>query len=231
MVRAENAQPGTVGWKITNFAVAGELQAYAGSQSVNAGGAVDLYVSSRLAGTKYQLEVFRMGWYGGLGARLMLTVGGLQARAQGYYAAAVGIAGCPTCRREASTGLIDAGWQPSYHLSVPQAWLSGAYLLKLTESHGKQTYVPLVVRQDDRTSALLVQTSVNTYEAYNAWGGKSLYDSNSSGAATVGGGPAAAKVSFNRPYEADFGSGHFLRYEYNLIRWLERQGYDATYTT
>ncbi|MGI8549802.1 MAG: N,N-dimethylformamidase beta subunit family domain-containing protein, partial [Dehalococcoidia bacterium] len=92
-------------------------------------------------------------------------------------------------------------------------------------------YVPLVVRQDDRASALLLQTSVNTYEAYNAWGGKSLYDSNSSGAATVGGGTAAVKVSFNRPYEADFGSGHFLRYEYNLIRWIERQGYDVTYTT
>ncbi len=40
----------------------------------------------------------------------------------------------------------------------------------------------------------------------------------------------AAKVSFNRPYTGD-GSGHFLLYEYYFVRWMERSGYDVTYST
>jgi hypothetical protein len=88
-----------------------------------------------------------------------------------------------------------------------------------------------VVRQDDRSSELLLKTSVNTYEAYNAWGGKSLYGYDSGGAATLGGSAAAVKVSFNRPYDSDFGAGHFFRYEFPLIRWIEHEGYDVSYVT
>lgn len=230
-VREENAETGTTAWKITNYAAAGEIQAYAGSTTVNTGDTIGFYVSTRVAGDPYRLDVFRMGWYNGLGARLMTSVPGLSGIAQGYYTANTGLVACGRCRYDPSTGLLDANWQPSYRLTVPTSWLSGVYLALLADASGKQTYVPFVVRDDERNSALLLQASFNTYEAYNTWGGKSLYDYNSLGAATVGGGPGAVKVSFNRPFETDFGSGQFLRYEYNLVRWVEEEGYDVSYVT
>ncbi len=88
-----------------------------------------------------------------------------------------------------------------------------------------------VVRDDARPSDLVFQSSVTTFAAYNNWGGKSLYAFNSAG------GPAH-KVSFDRPYAmAPYGirldgAGDFLRrWEYNALRWLEREGYDVTYIT
>ncbi|HTE84109.1 MAG TPA: N,N-dimethylformamidase beta subunit family domain-containing protein, partial [Dehalococcoidia bacterium] len=230
LVAGENQRPGTTAWKITNYAGSGEIQAYAGDTSVNAGSSLQFYVSTRVEGTIYKIDFFRMGWYGGAGARLMTNASGLRGMAQGYHTNA-GLAGCKRCLADRTTGLLDANWLPSYKLDVPGDWLSGFYLALLTDRNGKQTYASFVVRQDDRASDLVLKTSVNTYEAYNAWGGKSLYTYDSGGAVTLGGNSAAVKVSFNRPFDADYGSGQFLRYEYPLVRWIEQAGYDVTYVT
>src|SRR6516162_8714449 len=95
-----------------------------------------------------------------------------------------------------TTGRVECQWANPYTITVPANpsdstdWASGAYLAKLIAgTSGKQAYVVFVVRDDDRRSDLLFQTSTNTYQAYNKWGGRSLY--------TV---PPAVKVSFNRPY-------------------------------
>src|SRR6185295_14178191 len=85
-------------------------------------------------------------------------------------------------------------------------------------------YVPFVVRNDARTAGLLYQQPVNTYQAYNSWGGKSLYSFNSTGSAR------AYKVSFDRPYSGD-GSGDYFGWEVYTVQWLEQQGYDVTYNT
>jgi hypothetical protein len=230
-VQAENQREGTTAWRVTNAASAGEIQAYADQASVNAGGAISFYVSTRQPGTAYRIDFYRMGWYGGAGARLAGSATRLRGNAQGYSVGGGSPVGCATCRLDAGTGLLDAGWSPSYRLDVPDTWLSGAYLALLTDARGKQTYVPFVVRQDGRASDLLLKLSVNTYQAYNAWGGKGLYAYNSRGARTASGNTAAVKVSFNRPYDTDSGSGQFLRYEYNLVRWVERMGYDVSYVT
>src|SRR5262249_47364951 len=77
-----------------------------------------------------------------------------------------------------------------------------------------------VVRDDLKRSDLLFQTSVTTYQAYNNWSDFSLYTE-----------PQASQVSFDRPYSRGNGSGDFLFWEYSLMRFLEREGYDVTYTT
>jgi hypothetical protein len=230
LVRSENEQAGSTGWQVSNYSNAGEIQGYAGATSVNAGDSVQLYVSTKFQGTTYRIDFFRMGWYGGAGGRLMTSVSGLRGMSQGYHLSG-SLVGCARCIRDSSIGLLDANWLASYKLEVPSDWLSGVYLALLTDANGKQTYIPFVVRQDDRSSDLILKTSVNTYEAYNAWGGKSLYGYDSGGAASLGGPVPAVKVSFNRPYDTDFGSGQFFRYEYPLVRWIEREGYDVTYVT
>ena len=71
---------------------------------------------------------------------------------------------------------------------------------------------------------ILVQATVTTWEAYNNWGGKSLYDYNSTG------GQPAAKVSFDRPFATDGNTGMY-DWEVPFVRWLEREGYDVSYAS
>ena len=219
--RLENQRRGSPDWEITAPADRREIEGYASATSVDRGEAIELFVSTVDPG--YVVDVFRMGWYGGEGAR---RVAGPIARP--------GIRQ-PTPAPEPTTGLVECRWREPYRMVTADAdgpWPSGVYLARLTaRPSGRQAYVVFVVRDDDRRSALLFQSSVTTFAAYNNWGGRSLYAFNSGGA-------PARKVSFDRPYATSpygvplDGAGDFLRrWEYNALRWLEREGYDVTYTT
>jgi hypothetical protein len=168
-----------------------------------------------------------MGWYQGLGGRLMQEIDGLQGVQQ------------PACPPDPTTGLIECHWAPSYTLTTQTSWTTGIYLALLTNAQGYQNYIEFVVRNDSRVAALLYQQPVNTYEAYNDWPddgstGKSLYEFDSYGANTVAGTPRAVEVSFDRPY-ADDGTGaagqSFFTWEINFVHWAERSGYDISYST
>jgi hypothetical protein len=236
-IASENQQPGTDAWRITNPATDGEIAGYAGSTSYNRGATVDLHISTRTGGTMYSIELYRMGWYGGQGGRLVQTIDQLEGQAQGYWASGEGLHDCASCRVEQETKLLDANWRTSYKFRLNSAWPAGVYLAKLRDGAGKEAYVPFVVRDDKRTASYLVQLSVNTWQAYNSWGDSSLYGSFDSSRQWVGKTARAYKVSFNRPYEpaedglAANGAGQFFRFEYNAVRWIESQGYDVTYAT
>jgi hypothetical protein len=236
---AENLRPGTGDWQLTCPATAREIEGYASATSVNRGDVIDLYVNT--ASPTFVLEVFRMGWYGGLGARRVVGATVVAGTAQVM----------PTTDPE--TGLTDCAWVHPFALSTsnlddPADWVSGVYLAKLTASDsGAQSYIIFAVRDDQRPSDLLFQLSVTTYQAYNYWGGKSFYNWGSTER------KRAAKLSFNRPYAANaqnpaaaygVGAGEFLTnlqphpdsykvsnagWDYNMVRWLEREGYDLSY--
>jgi hypothetical protein len=220
----ENQQPGTGAWLIGLEATdsGGQIKGYASLTSVNAGGSVTFYVTVNPAQT-YTIDVYRIGWYQGLGGRLMQHVGPLNGVQQ------------PACPEDATTGMIACNWSPSYTLTTQTSWTSGIYLALLINSQGYQNYIVFVVRDDSRTAALLYQEPVTTYQAYNDYPndgktGKSLYEYNSYGPNTITGTVRAAKVSFDRPYAGD-GSSQFLWWEINLVRYLERSGYDVSYST
>ena len=217
----ENARPGTSDWELTAPAVDREIEGYASATSVDRGAGIDLYVST--AEPAYTVDVFRMGWYGGTGARRVAGPIERPGRAQ------------PMPAPDPVTGLMECRWAEPYHVRTADGdgpWPSGVYLARLTaRASGRQAYVVFVVRDDTRRAALLFQSSVTTFAAYNNWGGRSLYAFNSAGA------PARA-VSFDRPYAMNpygvplDGAGDFLRrFEYNALRWLEREGYDVAYAT
>jgi len=227
----ENQQPGTSGWRVPFSGVGsdavGQIKGYASATSVNKGENITFYVSVNPAQT-YTIDVYRMGWYQGLGARLMQHVGPLSGVQQ------------PTCPTDATTGMIECQWAPAYTLATHTSWTSGIYLATLTNSQQYQNYIVFCVRDDSRVAALLYQLPVTTYEAYNDYPydnstGKSLYAFNSFGANTVGGSEAAVKVSFDRPYSWDglggVYSNTFLYWDYPTVRWLEMSGYDVTYAT
>ena len=185
------------------------IRGYANSTSINAGSSITLYVGTTQP--SYNMEIYRMGYYGGAGARLIQTVSGLPGINQ------------PVPAPQAGTGLIEANWTPTYTLQTSSSWVSGVYLVKLIAADGSVAYILFVVRNDGATADIVFQIPINTYEAYNNWGGKSLYDYNSNGG-------RAYKVSFDRPF-ADDGSGLFFNADYNMIFWLEANGYNVTYAT
>ncbi len=218
----ENAKTGSTEWKLANPGYATSvIEGYASLTSVNRGGQILLFVNT--AESTYKMDIFRMGYYGGAGGRRMMPTITRTGVAQ------------PACPVATDTGLIECNWSDPYALNIPRTadptdWMSGIYLVKLTAgTSGKQQYIIFCVRDDLRFSDLLMAETVNTSQAYNVWGGKSLYGTIANRGDTAN---AAHKVSFNRPYYGDdsYGVGSFF-WEQKMLTWLESEGYDVTYAT
>ncbi len=221
VITAENSLPGDPDWRGGKPARDHALEAYADQTAAPAGEAVALRISSRSAGP-VEWSLFRLGWYDGAGARKI---------AGGAVESAGPQAPCPP---EAGTGLVRCSWTKSATVAVPADAVSGLYLVKLMNRDHEFTFVPLIV-PDDRRAKLLFQASITTWQAYNDWGGTSLYV-DTVHATSFG---RAVKASFDRPYAQvvgrpalqDDGAGQLLRYEVHFARFLERHGYDVSYTT
>ncbi len=128
-----------------------------------------------------------------------------------------------------------ARWPVTDVIPVGRDWVSGVYVARLLltsgEHAGLDAFAPFVVRAplDSQRAAILVQQPVTTAQAYNNWGGKSLYTSNSTEQ------EAAVKVSFDRPYaawsELVVNARWPFVWDYHLLRYLEREGFHVAYTT
>jgi len=228
LIKRENEREGALDWQLTRVRPEGynnpNIEGYCSSQSVKAGERIDVMVSTAPA-AQFTIEIFRMGYYGGRGARAMKTLGPFKGKQQPKPP--VGEGRQRRCR-----------WDPAVSLTVPHDWPSGVYLGRLTTLPDKantpywQSYVVFIVR-DDRPADFLFQCSDNTWQAYNRWPDDfSLYtDPRGSHALDVA-------VSFDRPYAKysqiferplSTGSGEFLLWEYPLAYWMEKHGYDVTY--
>ena len=208
----ENAKPGTDAWPVPDTPALWEkIRGYATATSINRGGTVDLRVST--AAPEWRVEALRMGWYGGVGARMVW-----QSESQKGVRQAAAVL-------NPAVGTWTAPWETSVQVTADQSWPPGMYLLKLVSSDGGMSYVPLVVRDDANAAALLIQSSVTTWQAYNEWGGKSLYDD-----VKTGNKGRADVVTFDRPYYRN-GSGEYFGRESDMVMFVERLGLDVTYWT
>jgi len=131
--------------------------------------------------------------------------------------------------------LIDFGnWLQSASWTVPATAVSGVYFARLVRNNtgAGASYIFFNVRNDASTSAIVYQTSDTTRAAYNNYGGNSTY---SCTVACPPGTPqlykGAFKVSFNRPNIAvALGMQYsFFGAEFELVEFLEANGYDVTY--
>ena len=248
-IQIENAKPGSTDWLLTRVSRHDDeiyeqgwrrrrgVEAYASHTSVKAGDTLTVHVSTYPV-NKYTVSIYRMGYYGGAGARLMRTIGPLQGTDE------------PT-PQDGNRNLIECSWKVGFSLEIPKDWVSGVYLGKLSTVPSpagqyldlemvSEAYVIFIVR-DDRKADLLFQASDMTWLSYNRWPQwRSLYDFGNdrwgSSNSKVG-----YDVSFDKPYAlywngypAGFhpltnGSGEFLMTEFPLAFWLEKEGYDVTY--
>ncbi|MDQ1457860.1 MAG: hypothetical protein QOH28_3480, partial [Actinomycetota bacterium] len=216
-VVSENCLPGSPAsqWDVTGAGDA-SIQGFATQFSVNVGAAVTFKVKTNA--TAYQIDIYRMGYYGGDGARHIATVNPSATLPQTQ----------PACLNDSATGLVDCGnWSESASWAVPFTAVSGVYIAKLTRSDtAGASHIPFVVRNDASHSDLLFQTSDTTWQAYNQYGGNSLY------VGAPGTNPNRAyKVSYNRPFttRATAPEDFFFNAEYPMVRWLEADGYDVSY--
>ena len=219
-VQRENSRPGTSGWQIP--ASAGTvISGYASEISIAPGHSARLHVAAP-PGSRYRVLVYRLGWYRGTGGRLVVCVPGCRSS----HAA---IAQPPAAAPGSVTGLFQAPWRVTDRVVIPPGAASGYYEAKLEVVGGPYAgavgSVPLIVRQSPAApaSAVLVQVPVNTWQAYNPWGGKSLYQ--------FGTGNHAVEVSFDRPFDQQMFSSMVTRLELPWVRFLERNGIDVSYQT
>ncbi|MBL8862927.1 MAG: DUF4082 domain-containing protein [Planctomycetes bacterium] len=202
------------------------IQGYASPFSVRGGQTIDFKVKT--AATSYRLDLYRIGWYGGSGARKITTLLPSAPLPQSQ----------PDCLVDASVGLVDCGnWAVSASWWVPCDVVSGVYVARLVRTDpghaGEASHIHFVVRDDESGSDILFQTADTTWQAYNSYGGASLYRDFQFGL------PAgrAFKVSYNRPFNtrsdiAGLGKrSFFYNAEYPLVRFLERNGYDVSYAS
>ncbi|MGJ0506231.1 MAG: DUF4082 domain-containing protein [Methylocystis sp.] len=194
--------------------------------SVNHGSTVNFKINTN--STNYRIDIYRLGYYGGMGGRKVATINQQLQSAQVQ----------PSPLYDATTGLTDAGnWAISASWAVPATAVSGVYLAKLTrqDSTAGQNQIAFIVRADESHSDIVFQTSDTTWQAYNGWGGSpNLYGGNGPGSNTYPG--RAFKVSYNRPITTRDGVGTFSSWasflfgaEYAALYWLEQNGYDVSY--
>jgi hypothetical protein len=221
-VTAENRNPGTRAWRLAAGPISdigglahGSVAGYVAEQAVRPGQLQRIYVSAPDA-RQVRVRIFKMGWYGGSGGREVLVSRKLRTTRQ------------PPCTHRSATGLTECNWHPTLSFRVPSAMPSGVYIAKLSASDGERDCL-FVVRASS-PQPLLAQLPTSTYEAYNAWGGDSLYPG---GAARVGltGTTQGVEVSYDRPYDSQTGAGQFFARDVAMVQFLERYGYPVSYTT
>jgi phosphodiesterase/alkaline phosphatase D-like protein len=201
-------------WDISGSGDA-SIQGFTTDISANLGDTVHFKIKSTAAA--YHLDIYRMGYYGGNGALKVATITPSTTLPQTQ----------PTCLTDAPTGLIDCGnWAESATWTIPLNAKSGIYFAKvIRDDNSGASHIVFVVRDDSSHSEILFQTSDTTWQAYNQYGGNSLYVGSPAG--------RAYKVSYNRPITTRGTSPEDFVFnaEYPMVRWLEANGYDVSYTT
>jgi Domain of unknown function (DUF4082)/Bacterial Ig domain/Putative Ig domain len=220
----ENQLPGTPAsqWDLSGPGST-TLLGFATDISVNHGSTINFKIQS---GTNnWRIDIYRLGYYQGNGARLITTINKTSAQSQ------------PAPVTNSATGEVHAGnWSVTASWAVPASAVSGVYIAHLVDqtNTSNENHIPFIVRADESTSDILFQTSDTTWHAYNGWGGANLYGGNGPGGDSAPG--RAYKVSYNRPIATRDGVGlgagpqdFLFGAEYAAIFWLEQNGYDVSY--
>jgi hypothetical protein len=227
-IRRENQRPGTRDWMLSRSRIEPStkyrcpwIEGYCSHARAFPGDTVTFHVSTNPP-SRFTLDLYRMGYYGGAGARFIERLGPFEGVTQ-------------PDPPEGPKRLRECQWTAGAEWRVPADAVSGVYLGKLTaERDGTQSYVIFIVR-DRRRADFLLQCSDNTWQSYNRWPSQfSLYD-NGKHQWYWGGG---VQVSYRRPYgkycqivdaPLSTGSGEWFLWEFPLAYWMESLGLDVTY--
>lgn len=214
-IPAENAMPGDPDWNSDGFAVNREVEGYADATSVAPGGSLTVYASVQPDPAPITWDVYRLGYYGGIGARHLAGGGPVMVTPQ------------PIPPPDPSTGRIECGWPAAFTVPIGADWTSGLYLVRLLSSQQHQALIPFVVREAVPAAPVLVVLPFNTLQAYNDWGGTSLY----SNVTTSYTHDRAFEASYLRPYDQDDITASVTGRDRYFAAFVEGQGYPVAYVS
>jgi hypothetical protein len=186
------------------------IEAYTTASGALPGTPMEVRVSTRAA--SYEVSVWRLGHYrGGSG----LLVHGPTRHAGRVQPAPV--------LRPASTGTVVAPWRTDVRIDTT-GWEPGFHVVRLVTPAGADTALPYVVTSPSAAGTVALVAPVATWQAYNSWGGWSLYQGP--------GGSTAHAVSFDRPYAWTMGDANdFRRSTVPAVLLAERLGIPLSYFT
>jgi hypothetical protein len=218
---AENRRPGTTSWKIGAPTWSGDIEGFADTTDATLGQEVGLYVST--TASSFHVVAYRMGWYGGDGARQVWRSTAVRGRAQ------------PSCPVSPQVNMVSCdNWSRSLTVRITSSFVPGDYLLKLIGSGGQQSYVLLTVWQPSSHAAYLLIGRSLTEEGWNTFGGYDFYQGEGPCTFDAGSYPPCNRariVSFDRPYATGDGAADFLGSELPLVEFMEENGLDVSYVT
>ncbi|MDT8857835.1 DUF4082 domain-containing protein [Paracoccaceae bacterium Fryx2] len=228
-----------------NVAHSNQIEGFATDFSVNAGDTVDFKINvNGGAGSDYTVEIFRLGHYGGSGAREVAEWTNQNATVQ------------EAAQYDPTRALVDAGnWTVTDSWDIPADAVSGVYLARLQRLdangdpiEGAVNQIPFIVRNDGVSADIVLQTSDTTWHAYNGWfgnngqvganfyGDASLTVSHDDSPPDGGRDDRSYAVSYNRPFITRDGTSpssgaqnYVFGADYAAISWLEQNGYDVSY--
>lgn len=224
----ENSLPGTPQsmWDVHSQNGA-TIAGFADPLSVNLGGTINFKLQT--PASSYVIDIYRLGYYGGDGARWITSLTPNITVSQNQ----------PACATNNATGLVDCSdWGVSASWAVPTNLVSGVYFAHIyrTDGTSDSNQIPFVVRNDASHSDIVFKTDDETWEAYNAWGGYSLYAGKATdtlGRPTSLDPGRAEQVGYDRPFSTRFGTPYgqdfFFYAEFPTIEFLEENGYDVSY--
>ena len=198
---------GTEEWRVSQPA-AGRIAAYTGTISAPPGTRVGLHVSTRADG--YRVSAYRIGSYAGGTGMLVWRSRFLEGERQ-----------ADAVLDPAGTRTVVAPWRRSLSLDTT-GWEPGFYVLKLRTGSGWETAVPYVVQSPSARGTVALVVPVTTWQAYNEWGGYSLY-------AGPDGDRRSWAVSFDRPFNLATGANDYRTAAIPVIVRAERLGIPLSY--
>ena len=209
--RPDPVEPrGSEDWRISRPSLRGEVAAYTTRSSGVPGTRIGLKVSTTEGG--YEASAFRIGAYAGGTGTFVWESGFRIGRQQSAPRFA-----------PAETRTVVAPWDRDLTIDTT-AWEPGFYVLRLRTDTGWETQVPYVVTSPSAVGTVALVAPVTTWQAYNQWGGYSLY------AGANGDSPSHA-VSFDRPYNGATGANDYRTAAVPVVVRAEQTGIALSYFT
>jgi len=200
---ATPAETPTDRWRAGKVAPAALLSAYA-NDSIKAGDPLQLHVS---AAKPWVASVYRIGHFGGKGGTKVAETAGSKKQFSNEAP-------------DPQTRAVVAGWPVVAEVDTT-GWRSGLYTVVVRSEDGG-TNIPFVVRPESAQGKVAILSCSMTWQAYNVWGGRSLYRST--------GGDFAGRsyaVSYDRPYDhALWGAPIAMGYDVPVARFADEVGID-----
>ncbi len=190
-------------WRIKPAQATG-IAGFGSRDSIAPGDPYALYVST--TARSFRVQVFRMGWYGGLLGHLTATLGPYGGHVQ------------PPSTVQGPRRMVTTDWTPSVQIDT-NGWRPGAYLLRLTTPDGRANFVPLALRAPSSAGRVVLVSPDTTWQAYNTWGCCDLYDGDGGGFDS-----RSYAVTFDRPYAQEYGAGEFIDRELPVVAEADRLG-------